>query len=383
MSEVINKIIVAVLALIFVSVLAIAATAEALEPNLLWKKDFKYTIESVDLAYETGEVIAGLGGSEVILFDKAGKERFHWGPRIDRAGGGVKISKDGQYFVFSSGYGAEYAEKKGVPWWEDIRIHFYSGRTKKELWNRKTAECDSLISPDGSFVINDCDPGGFEMLNPAGNKIAGYDQPIWGLASFMFTPDSGYFAVVGDSMQPLMLFRRDGTKLWEKGRHGDVASISEGASYISTYPYSLGLSYGPDSKNTHLGSVYDRNGNIIMEGFGVLSGNGARIAMLYPDKISIFSLPDKTKIMDIPIQLNFNEIESSPYPYHIKFSHDGRYLVVKSGSSVVIFDLIADIKKEIVISNLGIIPSIFLTRDGRYLLIYPYESKTLYYYQLY
>ncbi|MEW6067401.1 MAG: hypothetical protein AB1610_03795 [Nitrospirota bacterium] len=83
MRAVINKIMVTILAFIgFVSLIAV--TTEALEPKLLWEKEFKHKISTLDLATETGDVIVNLkAGREVILYDKNGNERFHWGPRID------------------------------------------------------------------------------------------------------------------------------------------------------------------------------------------------------------------------------------------------------------------------------------------------------------
>lgn len=104
-----------ILALI-IFVLGWAMKAQALEPTLKWKKEFKYEIGSVDLAIETGDVILDLNGREIILFDKQGNKRFHWGPRVDRNVGNVGISKDGRYFVFASGYTEEYAFRKNLQW---------------------------------------------------------------------------------------------------------------------------------------------------------------------------------------------------------------------------------------------------------------------------
>lgn len=380
MGKVINKTMGMLLALIFVSILSMATTAEALEPRLLWEKKFKYPIDSVDLATETGQVILSLDKREIILYDRNGNERFHWGPRIDRAAGGAQISKDGKYFVFYSGYTAKYADEKNLPYWADDRIHFYSTQTKKELWNVYSPEGLGSILPDGSSAIVYAGSSrGFEIFNSEGKKTSAYQQQIWGGVSFKFSPDSSYFAVVGGDMQPLMLFKKDGTKLWERGRHSGIASISEGASYISTYPYSLGLSYVADSQNTHLGTVYDKNGNKVLEGLGIVSENGTRVAMYAPDKITIISLPDKAVLKEIPIKVNLPDVSD---PFFAVFSYDGRYLIVRSGTSLFAFDLVANIQKEIAISELGKFPEVLLTRDGKYLSVF-LGRGTIYYYQLY
>jgi hypothetical protein len=109
-------------ALVLISVFVNLVTiAEALDVKLLWKKDFNYKVKRIDLATGSGDVIVVLQGKErgvgkeVILYDRGGNERFHWGPRMDRrVGWSATISKDGKYFAFTTGYTEEYAEKKKV-----------------------------------------------------------------------------------------------------------------------------------------------------------------------------------------------------------------------------------------------------------------------------
>lgn len=368
----------AILALVIFTI-GWAMQAEALEPTLKWKKEFKYKVKDVDLATETGDVILSLeNGGQIILFDKDGNETFHWGPRIDRVAGGVGISKDGRYFVFYSGYTEIYAEKKKVPGWSDDRIHFYSRQTKKELWNTKNGA--PYIFPDGLSLISATDR--FSIFNVEGRKIFTNDQSL-DIPSFEISPDSNYFALVRGDKQPLSLFRRDGTKLWERGRHYSVASISAGASYISTWPYSLGLSYTADPENTHKGTVYDRNGNKVLEGFGILSGDGSKIAMLSPDKASILSLPNKSTIKEIPISIH--DILGTGEINFAVFSFNGRYLVLRNGLSLQVIDLVEDARKEISLPGAGRFLVLFsLTRDGRNLLIRDWQTiKSIYYYQLY
>jgi len=378
----INKRIMLILALT-IFVLGWAMRADALEPTLKWKKEFKYKVKDADLAADTGDVILSLeNAGEVILFDKDGNERFHWGPRIDRRAGRAVISKDGRYFGVYSGYTEIYAEKKKVPGWSDDRIHFYNRQTKKEVWNYKSPEGVPLISPDGSYVINYA-MDGFHILNMEGRETFKYIPNIFEFASIIFSPESNYIGVIKTIRQPLILFKRDGTRVWERGRHDDIASISEGASYISTCPYVLGPSDTQDPQNSYKGLVYDKKGNIVMGGFGILSGSGNKIAMHSPEKITIIRLPDKQVLKEILVQVSLPKVSN---PFFAVFSYDGRYLVARKGNSLLAFDLAGDISKEITVPTLGRFAEVHLTRAGKYLLIHSRESgyeRAVYCYQLY
>lgn len=201
--------------------------AEALEPRLLWKKEFRYTVKNIDLAAGSGDVLVALKGKgngvgkEVILFDKDGNERFHWGPRMDRRAGAVTISKDGKYFAFDTGYTEDYANKKGVHVSSDDRIHFYDRQTKKELWNIGVSDEDiPQIFPDGlSVMIYGYESGMFEIYNQQGKVVFKQGQQTGGVKYFEISPDTSHFALVKEYSGLLILYKRDGTKLWEKGRH--------------------------------------------------------------------------------------------------------------------------------------------------------------------
>jgi hypothetical protein len=106
MGKIVGKIILMFMILgSFLLVPLMTADVEALEPKLLWKREFKQKVKNVDLAAETGDVILSLENrGEIILFDKDGNKRFHWGPRMDRRAGGARIARDGKYFAFYSGY---------------------------------------------------------------------------------------------------------------------------------------------------------------------------------------------------------------------------------------------------------------------------------------
>jgi hypothetical protein len=239
--------------------------------------------------------------------------------------------------------------------------------------------------PDGSSVIiYGYEGGSFGIYNRQGKNTLQLQQE-GGINDIQISPDSNYFALVKDSNCALLLYRRDGTKLWEKRCHKTgIASICAGASYISTFPYSLGLSGVADELNTHKGTVYDKNGNKVMEGFGVLSGNGSKIAMLYPDKVSVLNWPEKTVVKHITIDMR--EVFKASSVSNTLFSYDGRYLFLKSGTSIKVYDLLENTNKEIKIPEMVKYPVFLNTEDGKYLLVNPYgteETKTIYFYQVY
>jgi hypothetical protein len=145
----------------------------------------------------------------------------------------------------------------------------------------------------------------------------------------------------------------------------------------------LGPSDTPDPQNSHKGIVYNRDGNKILEGFGILSGDGSKIAMHSPEKITIIGLPNKQVMKEIPIQVN---LQAGSNTFFVAFSYNGRYLVARKGNSVMAFDLQGGFRKEISLPNLGKLPEIYLTRDGKYLLIHSRESgygRIIYFYQLF
>jgi hypothetical protein len=385
---------ISIAALISIGVFISCVTfAEALDAKLLWKKEFKNASIGVDFADKSGDLLITKGKKdnvtrEVILYDKDGNERFHWGPRMDRRVGVATISNDGKHFVFSSGYTEEYAEKKKVAAiWGEL-LHFYDRQTKKELWNTKIGEESPKIFPDGlSVIVYGYETGMFNIYNRQGKISFEQNQQLGGMYSIKISPDSNYFAFInGANRGSLILYKRDGTKQWEKGYHSEIASISAGASYISTFPYTLGPSSTADELNSHKGMVCDRNGNKVMEGFGVLSGSASKIAMLYRDKVSVLNWPNKTLVKEIMIDMR--EVFETSSSSHTRFSNDGRYLFLKSGISVKVYDLLENTNKEIKIPEMVEYPIFFATEDGKYLLINPYgteqtKTTTIYFYQIY
>jgi hypothetical protein len=216
--------------------------AEALDVKLLWKKEFINSSIGVILARGPGDLLIskankGSVAKEVILYDKGGNERFHWGPRMDRRVGPMDLSEDGKYFAFRTGYTEEYAERKNIHVLSGERVHFYDRQTKKELWSKSIGEESLMIFPDGlSMVIYGYESGNFEIYDRQGKKMFDQNQGAE-IRGISISADSNFF-VLAKEVGKILLYKRDGTKLWEKGSHKEgVASICAGASYISTYPY--------------------------------------------------------------------------------------------------------------------------------------------------
>lgn len=152
---------------------------------------------------------------------------------------------------------------------------------------------------------------------------------------------------------------------------------------MGTWPYSFGLSYTADAENTHKGTIYDRDGNKVLEGFGILSGDGSKIAMLSPDRASILNLPNKSIIKEIPIFIH--DIFGTGEITFAVFSFNGRYLVLRNGLSLQVVDLLEDTRKRISLPGAGKLGVFFyVTSDGKNLLMRDEETpKSIYYYQLY
>jgi hypothetical protein len=121
-----------------------------------------------------------------------------------------------------------------------------------------------------------------------------------------------------------------------------------------------------------------------MEGLGVLSGNGSRIAMFHPEKVTVLNWPGKNLVKEIMIDMR--ELFKTSTKSHARFSYDGSYLFLKSGISIWIYDLLGNTSVEIKIPEMVKYPQIYITGDGRYLLINPQgpeATKILYFYQIY
>ena len=142
-----------ILALI-ISIIGWALEAEALQPRLLWEKRLPFKADDIKMATKSGDIVVySQVARQIILYDKSGVKRFHWGPRIDRQPMAVNISDDGNIITFVTTWTEDYVEKKKIDinklgW--DKRIH-YVIRNGKELWNRRISGT-TYLSPNGKMV---------------------------------------------------------------------------------------------------------------------------------------------------------------------------------------------------------------------------------------
>jgi hypothetical protein len=372
-----NKVILVALALaMFVSMLPIELTAQTLQPRLLWEKRLPFKIYDIRMAGESGDVIlSSKEARQIILYDRQANKRFHWGPRVDRQPFGVDISDNGNLVIYSSGWTERFViaskidiEKKG---W-DRRIH-YCDRRGKEVWNRKMVG-KAHLSPDGKLLAVAPAGGegeGLTLLDSSAKMLWKYTYEFGGGADIIFSPDSNYIALTdgGIGYGKLRVFDKNGTLLWEKPQSTGTVSISEGLNYISTDPYY-------EIEKSHKGRVYDRNGNIVIEGFGFVSANGKILSLLLDNKTVTYSLPDIIVLREYPIQGS-----------EVILSSDGRFMAIvgkrtniQTNNNIFAIDMQENIFWE---TYVGGSPKISLTKDGKYLLVCSYEENKLSYYTLY
>jgi hypothetical protein len=104
-----------------------------------------------------------------------------------------------------------------------------------------------------------------------------------------------------------------------------------------------------------------------VEGEAIVSGDGKRLLVVYPDKVSIMTLLDKTVIRE--------------YPGGGFLSHDGRFSTALSPSgNELVIDTVNQVSSEIPIKNISV-RRLQNTRDAKYL-IYAVEHKKLLFYQV-
>jgi hypothetical protein len=356
MKRAIDKIITTMLFLVFsATVFAMAPSVEALETKLLWEKELPFAPQGMVMAAESGDMLLySKKAREIVLFDKNGNEVFHWGPRIDRQPMGADISDDGSIILFQTSWTETYMQEKEVKaeWGEKV-IH-YANRKGKELWNKKFFRGVAQLSPDGSLVaVTGATPSegprGVIMLNAQGEEIWKY--PGYSGVDVTFSPDSEYIVV--DDFGNLSLISRTGELIWKKEEFCEDCYVTEGARYV----------FSPIDKK-----VFDKQGNVIFEGFAIVTMDGKKLKVLQPGKISILSLPDKTIIKEYP------------YAGAGFLSYDGRFLATsgqESPDNLLIIDTVNQISREIIIAGENTVPG--STKDGRYLVVVVEDKKFLFY----
>jgi hypothetical protein len=227
-----NKVITILSVATFLSLFAMVSMAEALDPKLLWEKEFEPKRFHIELAVTSGDVLIS-AQREVIVYDKEGNEKAHWGPRIDRTIYGSSISADGKYFSFSSGLTEKAAMEKEVPSYSDDRIHLFDNKGR-EIWSMGSFGSPT-ISPDGTYIIADYEAG-FIIYDMDANKLFSHEEDRPGITAT--SPDGLYFLIKLDLGDPsIKLYSKDGTKVWERKYTMAATSISKGAEYFATYPY--------------------------------------------------------------------------------------------------------------------------------------------------
>lgn len=360
--------------------LSFSQLSTALEVKLLWEKKFPQKIHDVKVALESGDVIVNMNKEQIFLFDRMENIKAQKGPSLERLFHEVDISSTGEIFIYISTWRMEYileenidVEKKGY----DERVH-YCKKNGKEIWNKRIVwdeEVQPSLSPDGKTVLAVLTDGSNVLLNPEGkvNKLTAKFN--WGYT--LFSPDSSYFAI--GRWYWLTLLDRNGNIVWEKGSPKDLAgpplSISENADYISIYPCEY------DESTFHNGKVYNKSGNLVFDKLGVLSGDGKRIILIEKSKIKILSLPDKKVLREYSIEIMEVPEKETIYPV---ISYNGRYIALfgkdnSSKSNLFVFDVDSNTSWKTFIDKE--IERLFITWDGKYLLVGTVDS--LFLYQLY
>ncbi len=351
----------------------------ALNPTLLWEKEFpgsEIRDFSVGLARLTGDVILFVGPETVeaeepyglLVIDRNGK--VSEGPEDARGG---RISDDGSKVIYTTGPPDEFFAN---------RVH-YVARNWEELWNERIGG-EVYISPDGEIVI---DAAGeedstqlLEAYNQTGEKIWSYKIGEEGI-DIMFSPNSKYIvAAHGDAT--VRLYKRDGTLLWKKRNYGYVVSISTNATYISLSGGEIRWTSRSAPKGSSPPMVYNKDGSIVYEDvFAKVSEDGENLIVCHNESIEILSLPEKALLKTYPFVKD-----------HLAMSYNGRYLTVLgkrvdvvSSNNLFVIDTVEDKIWETRVEPKGESEfnqiQVFLTRDGKYMLI---QAKgKIYYYQIY
>lgn len=327
-----------------------AINADALGTRVLWEKKLPFKADRIKMAAVSGDVIVfSQDARQIILYDKSGKDQSHWRPKPGRQPIGVNISQDGNIIVYTTSWTEEWAwkreqEKEGTYW--DLRVH-YSTRTGKELWHKKI-EGSAFLSPDGSLVavVGENGIGGVPLtvFNSKGDLLWRHDTEL--LSGLRFSPDGNYI-LFHDRW--LYLFDRSGGLLWKKDGVSKAISVSEGGTYIATEK-----------------QVFNKQGNLILEGRAEVSGDGKRLLVSHSDKMSVLGLPGKTKIKDYSFWAEF-------------LSYDGRFLLghAFAKGEVRILDTLTESGGRISIGskNFWVHGN---TKDGKYFVVGVDDNKLLF-----
>jgi len=337
----------------------------ALNPTLLWEKEFpgsEIKDSSVGLARLTGDVILFVGPETaeaeepygLLIIDKDGN--VSEGPEDARDG---RISDDGSRIIYTIGPPDEFFVN---------RVHYVT-RDWQELWNERIGG-EVYISPDGSLVVDASRAMDssylIEVYDATGKKIWVYK--IGESIDVIFPPDSDYIIANSSTFpdknrQSRVYKSQTGELLWKKENEW-IISVAKDILYL------VGLK-----------GLYDREGNLIFDKGTVVSENGKKLIVGYPEKIELILLPEKTVLKAYPVKTK-----------DLAFSYDGKYLTligertnVTSPNNLFVIDTETDeiweTKVEPASKSEFNQTQVFLTKDGKYMLVQ--ARGKLYYYQLY
>jgi len=333
-----------------------ARFAEALEPRLLWEKKLPFKTDDIRMATRSGDIILySQEARQIILYDKSGNKRFHWGPRIDRQPMGVSISYDGDIISFVTAWTEDYIEKKKIDtaklgW--DKRVHYVT-RNGKELWNRQISGT-TYLSPNGKMVAIGPSAGegkDLTLLDSQGKISWKYTSRE--AQNIAFSPDSDYISFLNEG--GLNLLDKTGRVLWT--RDEVKGSLTEGANSIIT-----------DKR------VYDKQGNVILEMNDVISFDGSKLTVIYPDKVQVLSWPDKTVLREYSFITRGG----------VDVSYNDRILAVSgkvstSLSNLFVFDTATNTSWD---TRMEPNFYFFLSYYGNYLLVVSTNSNKLLFYEI-
>jgi len=360
--------------------LIISQLSSALEPKLLWKKKLPQKIYAAKLATESGDIIVNMNREQIFKFDRKGNTLAQKGPNLERIFHDVDIASNGEVYTYVSSLKMKYTlernidpEKEGY----DNRVH-YCQEGGKEIWNKRIV-WDELVQPflfpNGRKVLAMLPNGNQVFINQQGETFKLQDKFKWGAT--LFTPDNNYFAI--GYWYWLTLVDKDGNIVWEKESKDELAgpplSISESAAYVSTYPCEY------DESTFHNGKVFNKSGDLVLNGQGILSDDGKRIILIEESKIKALSLPDKNVLREYPVKIIDVPEKETIYP---AISFNGRHITVfgkdnSSKSNLFVFDVESNTSWSTLINH--DVQGLYITRDGKYLLVV--TNNSLFFYQLF
>lgn len=355
----------------FLILLSISQLCYALEPKLLWKKEFREKVSSAALAKESADVILIHGDrNRITLIDKGGKTCWQWQSDLKGfIGGRVSISEDGRHFVFYTDFRRETdAPIKPI-------IHFYE-RSEGEIWKKELPGYPT-ISPDGKFIYVTTgweDAKGW-LLDSKGNIL--WKRNV-GQDMGRFSPDGNF---IWDGFN---FFDERGNIVSGISLHGYLTSLSENLEYIAYAQTSCGAEITEKTDEAvrkavarYHGGVINKRGSTILEGRAGVSENG-KIAVIYgSEKTKVYKIPEKILLYEYPIKKGIM-IE------HTAISYDGNIIVILGERSdkganrnLFIIDISRNELYEGRAEKEGIIS---ITKDGKYFLID--SDKGLYCYEI-